>query len=31
MGRPSSRPIRYVTLYRPAHRADRVTSTANII
>lgn len=31
IGRPSSRPIRYVTLYRPAHRADRVTSNGSII
>lgn len=31
IGRPSSRPIRCVTLYRPAHRADRVTTTGNSI
>nr|DAL35402.1 MAG TPA_asm: hypothetical protein [Caudoviricetes sp.] len=31
IGRPSSRPIRYVTLYRPAHRADRVTSNGSSI
>ena len=31
IGRPSGRPIRCVTLYRPAHRADRVTSNGNSI
>lgn len=30
-GRPSRWPLRYVTLYRPAHRADRVTSNGNSI
>lgn len=29
MGIPSIWPLRYVTFYRPAHRADRVTSNGN--